>query len=132
MVYMGRRSDRKRERRYHAAIPALAGAALLAGSTLADGHLPSRWRLLTLGTTALWMTYTVFWAMPSEYLKGPAAAGGIALINTIGLSGGFWGPAIIGWAKTATGSLHPGVLIMAAMPLAAALILLAQRLPSRH
>jgi hypothetical protein len=44
MVYMGRRSDRKRERRYHAAIPALAGAALLAGSTLADGHLPSRWR----------------------------------------------------------------------------------------
>jgi sugar phosphate permease len=132
MVYMGRRSDRKRERRYHAAIPALAAAALLAGSTLADGHLAVTLALLTLGTASLWMTYTVFWAMPSEYLKGPAAAGGIALINTIGLSGGFWGPAIIGWAKTATGSLHPGVLIMAVMPLVAALILLANKMPARR
>lgn len=132
MVYMGRRSDRKRERRYHAAIPALAAAALLAGSTLADGHLAVTLALLTLGTASLWMTYTVFWAMPSEYLKGPAAAGGIALINTIGLSGGFWGPAIIGWAKTATGSLHPGVLIMAVMPLVAALILLANKMPTRR
>ncbi|WP_404993035.1 MFS transporter [Cupriavidus pauculus] len=132
MVYMGRRSDRKRERRYHAAIPALAAAALLAGSTLADGHLAITLALLTLGTASLWMTYTVFWAMPSEYLKGPAAAGGIALINTIGLSGGFWGPAIIGWAKTATGSLHPGVLIMAVMPLVAALILLANKMPARR
>ncbi|AZG14806.1 MFS transporter [Cupriavidus pauculus] len=131
MLYMGRRSDRKGERRYHAAIPALAGAALLAGTTLADGHLAATLVLLTLGTTTLWMTYTVFWAMPSEYIKGPAAAGGIALINTIGLSGGFWGPAIIGWAKTATGSLHPGVLVMAAMPLAAALIILAMRMPTR-
>jgi len=132
MVYMGRRSDRKRERRYHAAIPALAAAALLAGSTLADGHLAVTLALLTLGTASLWMTYTVFWAMPSEYLKGPAAAGGIALINTIGLSGGFWGPAIIRWAKTATGSLHPGVLIMAVMPLVAALILLANKMPARR
>jgi len=132
MVYMGRRSDRKGERRFHAAIPAMTGAALLAGSTLADGHLFITLALLTLGTTALWMTYTVFWAMPPEYIKGPAAAGGIALINTIGLSGGFWGPAIIGWAKTATGSLHPGVLVMAAMPLAAALIILANKLPKRH
>jgi len=132
MVYMGRRSDRKRERRYHAAIPALAAAALLAGSTLADGHLAITLALLTLGTASLWMTYTVFWAMPSEYLKGPAAAGGIALINTFGLSGGFWGPAIIGWAKTATGSLHPGVLIVAVMPLVAALILLANKMPARR
>jgi hypothetical protein len=38
------------------------------------------------------MTCTVFRAMPAESIKGPAAAGGIALINAIGLSGGFWGP----------------------------------------
>lgn len=132
MVWIGRRSDRKGERRLHSAIPALAGAALLAASTLADGHLVATLLLLTAGTTALWMTYTVFWSIPSGYIKGPAAAGGIALINTIGLSGGFWGPAIIGWTKTATGSFHPGVLTMAAMPLAAALILLLIKLPARH
>ncbi len=132
MIWIGRRSDRRGERRFHSGIPALAAAVLLAGSTLADGHLMATLTLLTLGTTALWMTYTVFWAMPSEYIKGPAAAGGIALINTIGLSGGFWGPAIIGWAKAATGSLHPGVLIVAALPLAASLILLANKLPARR
>ncbi|KJK10912.1 major facilitator transporter [Burkholderiaceae bacterium 16] len=132
MYYMGRRSDQKGERRYHSAVPALFAALLLAGSVLADGNLGLSLVLLTLGTTALWMTYTVFWAMPAEYIKGPAAAGGIALINTIGLSGGFWGPAIIGWAKTATGSLHPGVLVLALMPLIASLILLANKLPERR
>ncbi|AGW92593.1 MULTISPECIES: MFS transporter [Cupriavidus] len=132
MYYMGRRSDRKGERRYHASVPALCGALLLAGSTLADGHLGLTLVLLTLGTTSLWMTYTVFWAMPAEYIKGPAAAGGIALINTIGLSGGFWGPAIIGWAKTATGTLHAGMLVLAALPLIAALIILTNKLPARR
>lgn len=130
MVYMGRRSDRKNERRFHCGVPALAGGALLAASTLADGHLFLTLALLTLGTTALWMTYTVFWAIPPAYIKGPAAAGGIALINTIGLSGGFWGPAIIGWAKTATGSLHLGVLVMASLPVLAALIVITNKLPA--
>lgn len=41
----------------------------------------------------MWMAYTVFWAIPSTYLKEPAAAGGIALINTIGVLGGFLSPA---------------------------------------
>lgn len=132
MYYMGRRSDRKNERRFHCAVPALAGGVLLAASTLADGHLFLTLALLTLGTTALWMTYTVFWAIPPAYLKGPAAAGGIALINTIGLSGGFWGPAIIGWAKTATGNLHLGVLVMASLPVLAALIVITNKLPAHR
>ncbi len=132
MYYMGRRSDRVGERRFHCAVPATVGGLLLAASILVDGNLAASLVLLTLGTCALWMTYTVFWAMPSEYIKGPAAAGGIALINTIGLSGGFWGPAIIGWAKTATGNLHLGVLILAALPIIAALIILANKLPARQ
>ncbi|MFS8977092.1 MFS transporter [Cupriavidus necator] len=132
MYVMGRRSDRVGERRYHSAVPAVTGGLLLAASTLADGNLVLSLILLTLATMAFWMAYTVFWAMPAEYIKGPAAAGGIALINTIGLSGGFWGPAIIGWAKTATGNLHLGVLVMASLPVIAALIILANKLPARR
>ncbi|BDB24239.1 MFS transporter [Cupriavidus sp. TA19] len=132
MYYMGRKSDRSGERRYHCALPALAAGALLAASILADGNLTVSLVLLTLATMGLWMAYTVFWAMPAEYIKGPAAAGGIALINTIGLSGGFWGPAIIGWAKTATGNLHLGVLLMACLPLLAAMIILANKLPAKQ
>ncbi len=48
----------------------------------------------------MWAAYTVFWAIPSQYLQGEAAAGGIALINSIGLLGGFLSPSIIGWIKT--------------------------------
>ncbi|WP_354683700.1 MFS transporter [Cupriavidus necator] len=132
MFVMGRRSDRVGERRFHSAVPALAGGLLLAASTLADGNLVVSLILLTLATMAFWMAYTVFWAMPAEYIKGPAAAGGIALINTIGLSGGFWDPAIIGWAKTATGNLHFGVLVMALLPVVAAVIILAHKLPARQ
>jgi sugar phosphate permease len=129
MYFMGRRSDRLGERRYHSAVPALIGALLLASSVLSDGSLLASLVLLTLATTALWMAYTVFWAIPSGYIKGPAAAGGIALINTIGLSGGFWGPAVIEWASQATGSTHPGLLVIACLPMLASVLILANRLP---
>jgi hypothetical protein len=85
--------------------------------------------LFTLATAMMWIAYTVLWAIPSAYIKGPAAAGGIALINTIGLSGGFWGPAIIGWTKTATGNLHLGLLVMASLLVIASLLLVTNKLP---
>jgi nitrate/nitrite transporter NarK len=75
----------------------------------------------------MWMAYTVFWAIPSEYIKGPAAAGGIALINTIGLSGGFWGPAVIGWTKAATGNMHAGLLVMAGMAAIASVVIITSK-----
>jgi nitrate/nitrite transporter NarK len=112
-------------------VPAILAAVLLASSALADGNLVASLILLTLATSALWMAYTVFWAIPSEFIKGKAAAGGIALINTIGLSGGFWGPAIIGWAKTATGSMHSGLLIVACLSLCASALLITNKLPAK-
>ncbi|HWX00058.1 MFS transporter [Collimonas sp.] len=130
MYYMGRRSDRVGERRLHCAIPAAVGGLLLAASIFTDGHLTASLVLLTLAISAFWMAYTVFWAMPSEHIKGQAAAGGIALINTIGLSGGFWGPAIIGWAKVSTGNSHLGILIIAALPITAACIILVSKPPA--
>ncbi|MFM0339396.1 MFS transporter [Paraburkholderia fungorum] len=131
MYFIGRLSDARGERRYHSAVPAILAAALLASTVLADGNLVASLILLTLATSALWMAYTVFWAIPSEFIKGKAAAGGIALINTIGLSGGFWGPAIIGWAKTATGSMHSGLLIVACLSLCASALLVANKLPAK-
>jgi sugar phosphate permease len=131
MYFIGRRSDKRGERRFHCAVPAITGAILLAASILVDGNLFASLVLLTLGTTMLWMAYTVFWAIPPEYIKGTAAAGGIALINTIGLSGGFWGPAIIGWAKTATGNMHLGLIMVACLPLLASILLVANKLPSK-
>ncbi|WP_198389486.1 hypothetical protein [Burkholderia ubonensis] len=73
------------------------------------------------------MAYTVFWAIPSTYLKGPAAAGGIALINTIGALGGFSSPAAIGWLRTSTGSFHASLLLMVAIMAIGAALLAATR-----
>jgi len=127
MYVAGRRSDRTGERRLHCALPALTGALLLVAAIFAQGHLFATLALLTAATAMMWMAYTVFWAIPAEYIKGPAAAGGIALINTIGLSGGFWGPAAIGWARTATGNSHLALIVMACLPVIAGLLILANR-----
>jgi len=131
MYFVGRRSDRLGERRYHSAAPALVGAIFLASSVFLDGNVYALLIVLTIATATMWMSYTVLWAIPPEYIKGPAAAGGIALINTIGLSGGFWGPAVIGWTKTATGNTHLGLLVMACMLVIASGLLITNRLPLR-
>ncbi|WP_042875933.1 MFS transporter [Cupriavidus necator] len=130
MVVIGRNSDRCGERRFHSAVPALVGAVALAAATLASGNLAVSLLCMTTATAMMWAAYTVFWAIPSQYFKGDAAAGGIALINTIGLIGGFLSPTIIGTIRTATGSMEAGLLVMVALLVAGAAVLVANRLPA--
>jgi sugar phosphate permease len=132
MYLAGRSSDRFGERRYHCAIPALGAAVCLISTVFADGNLPLTLLALTLGTACLWMAYTVFWAIPSQLVEGTAAAGGIALINTVRLSGGFWGPAVVGWTKAGTGSMHAGLLVMACAAALAAILILKGKLTMKQ
>lgn len=127
MVVIGRRSDRLRERRLHSAIPALIAAVALGAAMLDQSSLALALTFMTIATAMMWAGYTVFWAIPSQYLKGDAAAGGIALINTIGLFGGFLSPTIIGAISTATGSMEAGLLVMAALLGVGAVVLLLSR-----
>ncbi|KVQ41480.1 MFS transporter [Burkholderia cepacia] len=132
MIVIGRRSDRRGERRFHSAVPALIGAIALAVATTANGNLVVSLVGMTIATSMIWAAYTVFWAIPSQYLKGDAAAGGIALINTIGLIGGFLSPTIIGAIHSATDSMAAGLLVMVALLVAGAAVLVANRLPAPH
>lgn len=132
MIVIGRSSDRRGERRLHSAIPALIGAVALAFATFHTGNLVVSLACMTIATAMMWTAYTVFWAIPSQYLKGDAAAGGIALINTIGLIGGFLSPTIIGTIRTATGSMQAGLLVMVALLVAGAVVLVVNRLPASH
>jgi ACS family tartrate transporter-like MFS transporter len=52
------------------------------------------------------------WSMPTTFLSGTAAAAGIALINSIGNLGGFFGPSIIGWVRNSTGQFRGGLLVI--------------------
>jgi len=54
----------------------------------------------------------IFWTIPPRFLTGIAAAGGLAFINSIGTSGGFVGPYIMGWLTDETGSFSAGLLAM--------------------
>lgn len=114
-------SDRRNERRWHFVIAALVAAL---GLIVSAPLLGSLWALtaMSLATIGLYGSKPAFWAMPGEFLSGPAAAGGIALINAIGNLGGFVGPYVLGWLKDATGTYEAGLYFLAACALASATI----------
>jgi nitrate/nitrite transporter NarK len=129
MFLAARSSDRRQERRWHSATLAFVGAATLAIAAFTANNLTLSLISITVATAAMWAAYTVFWAIPSEYLQGTAAAGGIALINSLGLLGGFVSPTLIGAVKDLTGSLEGGLLAMVALLAAGGLAILLNRLP---
>jgi cyanate permease len=53
--------------------------------------------------------------LPTAFLRGTAAAGGIALVNSVGNLGGFVGPFLVGWIRDATGGFTAGLLTLAAI-----------------
>lgn len=131
MLINARSSDRLGERRWHGAVPAFLGAIGLVLTGFSSGNLTLALCSITLATLSTYSAYAVFWAVPSSYLKGTAAAGGIALINSIGAFGGFVSPSIIGALKTFTGSFAAGMAVMAVLLVIGGLCTLALRLPAQ-
>jgi ACS family tartrate transporter-like MFS transporter len=68
-----------------------------------------------------------FWTLPTTVLSGTAAAGGIALINSLGNLAGFAGPYLVGLVKDATGGYAGALLAFALLMLAGAALALALR-----
>ncbi len=66
----------------------------------------------------------VIWTLPTAYLSGAAAAGGIALVNSVGNLSGFFGPFAMGYIKDATGSFDGGLWVLAALGFIAMVIVL--------
>ena len=68
-----------------------------------------------------------FWALASRGLQGAAAAGAIALINSLGNIGGFLGPAAIGFVKERTGSFAISMLFIASCLVVGAAVVMWER-----
>jgi len=128
MLAWGRHSDRSGERARHVAIAAVTGIAGFAASLYFDrpGLVLCG---LGLASVGIYACLGPFWAMPSRFLQGSAAAGGIALINSVGNLGGFAGPYLMGWIKEHTGSFSAGIVVLACALAASALLVLALRQP---
>lgn len=112
MIWWARRSDMKRERIWHVAIPMVIGAAgLLAASILQNNVL-----VLIALTFALVGTLSYngpFFSLPSTFLAGTAAAGGIGFVNTLGSIGRSAGPPLVGVLKEQSGNYSSGMVAMA-------------------
>jgi len=123
MIIVSRSSDRKLERRYHVAIPAIVAAAalVLLGATRSPFHSLI---LLSFLAAGVYSYFGPFWALPSEFLTGFSAAAGIALINSVGALGGFAGPYMIGTIATRTGSLYAGLAMVGVLLFVSATLVL--------
>jgi MFS transporter, ACS family, tartrate transporter len=112
MILCARHSDATRERVWHVAGPAIAGGmALIAATWLESPVLAAV--ALTVCAMGVYAALATFWTLPTAFLTGSAAAGGIALINAIGNLGGFGGPYVIGWVKDTTGTTTLGLVALA-------------------
>jgi MFS family permease len=121
MIAAGRHSDVTGERRRHVAVAAIVCAAGLVAVTASSGLA---WSLtaLTVALVGLAAMFGPFWALAASATGGAGAAASIALINSVGNTGGFVGPYLLGAINEATGSFKVGLFAIAAMLVGGALL----------
>ena len=80
--------------------------------------------MLCIAAVDMFAIAPLFWTLPTAFLSGTAAAGGIALINSIGDLAGFVAPYAMGYLKDATGGFSAGLLAVAFFPFLSAVLVL--------
>jgi ACS family tartrate transporter-like MFS transporter len=123
MVWVGMSSDRAGERRWHTAIPAFTAAVGIAIAGYGSSTL------VVVAGLSLGMAFAEgmvgpFWAMATSRLAGLSAAAGIAVINSLANLGGYFGPDIIGFFRSANGGFRAGLLAIATTVAASGIIAL--------
>jgi ACS family tartrate transporter-like MFS transporter len=133
MVLWARHSDATGERKWHLVVSALIAATGFTVAGLAPNPAVS-FLGLCLAAAGIWSMSGVFWTLPSDFLVGFAAAGGFALINSIGTTGGFFGPFIMGFVRDRTQSFSASLLVLAGFAFAGACLsaFLKNHLPTRR
>jgi D-galactonate transporter len=121
MVLVGWSADYRRERRWHAVVPMIVGAAALSLSAVAGTHTAIAIVCLTVAAAGILSTGSMFWSLPTAFLGGVSAAAGIAAINSVGNLAGFVSPYVVGWLKDVTGSTVAGMYAVSAVLIVGAL-----------
>ncbi len=127
MIFFSRRSDRTGERRWNLIVPMLAGACGFVLAAHSGSNTAMAMVGLSVAAIGVLTPGPLFWALPSAFLMGAAAAVGIAAINSFASLAGFLSPYFIGWLKDYTHSfampmyvsslsLVIGALLVLAMP----------------
>ena len=129
MILWARHGDRTRERVWHVAIPAFVGGLAIRVALYLQNPVLV---MVAVGICAIGVCCALptFWTLPTAFLTGAAAAGGIALVNSIGNIAGFAAPYITGFLADLTGTQNAGMwAVGAAMVGAGVLLLILRGLP---
>ena len=120
MLWWARVANRAQNRIPYVAGALLVAAVALAASTALD--TPALKLLaLCLTVSGILAFQATYWAIPSSFLTGRAAAGGLALIVSVGNLGGFVGPSMIGAIKQFSHGFTAPLLAVSAVLLIGAL-----------
>ena len=123
MILWGRASDAAGERIWHTVLAWLFAAAGFAIACVSANHA-----FVLLGLVCAMVgvlsAFGPFYSLPSSFLTGPAAAGGIALVNSIANFGGFLGPYLVGILKERTGGYTAAYATLATFLILAALLVI--------
>ena len=120
LLVVGWSSDRTQERRWHTAGSMLVAGAGFLLSVLSQGNSTLEVAMFCLAGAGMYGYLPGFWALPTSFLSGTAAAASIGLINSIGNLGGFVGPYLVGYLSNRTGSFRGGLMCLSVSAVLAA------------
>jgi ACS family tartrate transporter-like MFS transporter len=129
MVIFSRRSDHTGERVWHLVVPCVLGGAglVLAGLFLSVNPLLAI-AAFSLASFGISGSLPMFWNLPTAFLSASAAAGGIAVINSVGNISGYAAPQLVGLMRDMTGGYEMPMLVVGGLVfLAGVLVPLAAR-----
>ncbi|HEV2505661.1 MAG TPA: MFS transporter [Mesorhizobium sp.] len=121
MFLWARHGDRTGERVWHVAIPAIVGGLAIPVALYMQSPFTTM-IVVTICAMGICSALPTFWALPTRFLTGAAAAGGIALINSLGNLAGFVGPYVTGWLTDLTGNPKAGLWVVGAFMIAAGIL----------
>ena len=115
MLLVSWHSDRKMERTRHAAFGQMLTIVGLLSLPMSNGNPTLTVACLAALASGHYVFWSVFWTIPPTYLSRAAAPGAIALILSLGSTGGFFASNFLGWVKTSTGTLTLGFYAIAVL-----------------
>jgi MFS family permease len=125
-ILVGNSSSRSGEKRWHVAIPMFIGAVGMGLAPFVHDPLASL-LLVCMSAIGVYVGMGVWWTYPTSFLSGPAAAGAVGMINSVGNIGGWVGPYLTGFVKELTGSFQWAYLYLSFSLAVAGLLILTLR-----
>lgn len=122
MCWWSNHSDKTGERTWHFIIPSLVFSVGFVIAAISDSPVISMLGL-TISTMGMLSCVPTFYTLPASFLTSRGCAGGMALINSIGNIGGFFGPFLVGLTISITGKSQNGLYLLSVLVLFSPLLI---------